>query len=146
MQRKPLIKGNLPRLRHFLYQIFLWPTAIAVALIARIMTTSEWATVIVVLFATCLATVYYVQRLHDAGYSGIWVLACFVVNISLDGVALFVEDPLVKWLVIRGIGAIPWIIVCILPSKRENNPWIQPPASPEEEPSEQNHDIRQKSE
>lgn len=145
MQRKPLIKGNLPRLRHFLYQILLWPITLVVVTAIRITTESSWLVLILFFLCWFLSVVYCVQRLHDAGHNGIWVLACLFFAFLLNAVALSFEDNLTVF-AIRGIGMIPWIIICILPSKREGNPWIQHPSTLEEKLPEKNHAVRQKGE
>lgn len=141
MQRKPLIKGNLSRLRHLLYQFLLVPLVMFIGVgVAEIMRAiwpaSESAGIVFVAVFICLgmlmAVIFLVQRLHDAGYSGLWLLAIFFVIILLFVIAISIGNPLV-YLVMNFIAMIPTIVICALPSKRENNPWIRRPEPPDEE-------------
>ena len=140
MQRKPLIKGSLSRLRHLLYQFLLVPLVLFISIGAWEITKEMWpaaesADIVVAVaigaLVVLMALVFLVQRLHDAGYSGLWLLAVFFVNATL-GIVSSSVDPLTAF-VISLITLIPTIIICALPSKRENNPWIQHPEPPDEE-------------
>ena len=148
MQRKPLIKGNLSRLRHLLYQFLLVPLVMFIGLGVMTITPTIWpaaedASIAVgfvgIFISLLMATVFLVQRLHDAGHSGFWLLALFLVNILLAVVASFaspVENELavlVTSAILNATSIIPAIIICALPSKRENNPWIKRPEPPDEE-------------
>ena len=144
MQRNPLIKGNLLRLRHFLYQLLaggvFYFSLTGSQLILKLWPSAQLAAIVLGIVFACLAvfmnTVFGVQRLHDAGYNGLWLLLVYAIPVLLAAATVVTfgiaarlgidADPYFKmaWFVMECVSMIPWIIVCILPSKRENNPWI----------------------
>ncbi|MFH4354775.1 MAG: DUF805 domain-containing protein [Neisseriaceae bacterium] len=78
--------------------------------------------VVLTLYFLCVTLGISVRRLHDAGYSGWWVLAYYLVNyLSAFGVVFLLKQPVAAAITSMVIGTLFVILLGSLPSKVVNN-------------------------